>query len=194
MTKELKNEATTNTSFGIWVYIMSDCILFACLFAAYAVLHTETAGGAGSAQLFDRPFVLIETLLLLTSSFTCGLAIVAAKAKKVLWVWTALAATLLLGLAFLGMELNEFSRLIADGHSWQASAFLSSFFTLVGTHGLHVFVGALWLFGLFAHLAIRGLTKETERGILYFSLFWHFLDIVWICLFSLVYLLGSLSV
>jgi cytochrome o ubiquinol oxidase subunit 3 len=171
---------------------MSDCILFACLFAAYAVLHTETAGGPGGVQIFDRSFVLIETLILLTSSFTCGLAIIAAKWKNKLGVWIALLATLGLGLTFIGMEMSEFSRLVAEGHSWRGSAFLSSFFTLVGTHGLHVFIGALWLLGLLAHLAVRGMTKGVERGIMYFSLFWHFLDIVWICLFSLVYLLGSL--
>lgn len=177
---------------GLWVYIMSDCVLFASLFATYAVLHTATAGGPTGAMLFDRHFVLVETLLLLTSSFTCGLALVAARAKSRTGTWVALIATFALGLAFLGMELHEFSALIADGHSWRASAFLSSFFTLVGTHGLHVLLGLLWLLTLLAQLAIRGVTPQTERRITYFSLFWHFLDIVWICVFSLVYLLGSL--
>jgi cytochrome o ubiquinol oxidase subunit 3 len=171
---------------------MSDAILFAALFAAYAVLHTATAGGPGGAQLFDRQFVLVETLLLLTSSFTCGLAVIAARSRSKIGTWLALAATLILGLSFLGMELSEFARLVAEGQNWQQSAFLSSFFTLVGTHGLHVFVGTLWILALFAHLAFRGLTPKTERGIVYFSLFWHFLDIIWICVFSLVYLLGSL--
>lgn len=189
----MKNHDThENVSFGIWVYIMSDCVLFACLFAGYAVLHTQTAGGPGGAELFDRSFVLTETLLLLTSSFTCGLALIAARAKSKLGVWAALAATFGLGLAFLGMELREFSTFIAEGHGWATSAFLSSFFTLVGTHGLHIFVGLLWILTLFAHLAIRGLTVQTSNRIVYFSLFWHFLDIVWICIFSLVYLLGSL--
>jgi cytochrome o ubiquinol oxidase subunit 3 len=171
---------------------MSDCILFAGLFAAYAVLHTATAGGPTASELFDRRFVLIETLVLLTSSFTCGLALIAARAKNSIGVWASLLATLALGLVFLGMEHHEFSALIATGHSWQQSAFLSSFFTLVGTHGLHVFVGTLWLVASFLHLTIRGLTPKTERSIFYFSLFWHFLDIIWICIFSLVYLLGSL--
>lgn len=178
--------------FGLWVYIMSDCILFACLFAAYAVLHTETAGGAGARELFDPSFVLVETLILLTSSFTCGLALIAARWKNAMGAWVALLATFALGLSFLAMELSEFSRLVMEGHGWQTSAFLSSFFTLVGTHGLHVFIGLLWLLAIFAHLLVRGLNKGTERGILYFSLFWHFLDIIWICVFSLVYLLGSL--
>lgn len=180
------------TAFGIWVYIMSDCVLFASLFAAYAVLHTQTGGGAGGMQLFDRQYVLIETLLLLTSSFTCGLALIAARAKNMLGTLAALAATFALGLGFLGMELREFLGLIAEGHGWGTSAFLSSFFTLVGTHGLHIFIGLLWIIALFLHLGIRGLTTQTTHRLFYFSLFWHFLDIVWICIFSLVYLLGSL--
>jgi cytochrome o ubiquinol oxidase subunit 3 len=173
---------------------MSDCILFASLFAAYAVLHNATAIGPSSMQIFDRSFVLVETLVLLTSSFTCGLAVLAAQKKNTFGVWTALAATFILGLTFLGMELHEFGTLIAAGHGWQQSAFLSAFFTLVGTHGLHIFIGALWMIALFVHLAVRGLNEGTSRGVLYFSLFWHFLDIVWICIFSLVYLLGTLSI
>lgn len=180
--------------FGLWVYIMSDCVLFASLFAAYAVLHTQTAGGPPSALLFDPSFVLIETLVLLTSSFTCGLALIASRYRSALGVWLASLATFLLGLVFLGMELHEFSGLIAEGYSWQTSAFLSSFFTLVGTHGLHIFIGLVWMLGLLLHLAIGGLTQATTRRLMYFSLFWHFLDIVWICIFSLVYLLGSFSV
>ncbi len=183
-----------NVPFGLWVYIMSDCILFASLFAAYAVLHTETAGGAGSVELFDRSFVLIETLILLASSFTCGLALIAARWKNIVGVWAGLVATGVLGATFLAMELSEFSSLITEGHGWNQSAFLSSFFTLVGTHGLHVFVGLLWLIALFTYLALRGLTPTMTRRIFYFSLFWHFLDIVWICIFSLVYLVGSLTV
>lgn len=187
-----KHDTHESMSFGIWVYIMSDCVLFACLFAGYAVLHTQTAGGPGGIQLFDRSYVLIETLILLTSSFTCGLALIASRAKSMVGVLAALASTFALGLGFLGMELHEFTRLIAEGHGWGASAFLSSFFTLVGTHGLHIFVGLLWILALAAHLAIRGLNTQTTHRIFYFSLFWHFLDIVWICIFSLVYLLGSL--
>lgn len=187
-----KHDTHENVSFGLWVYIMSDCVLFACLFAAYAVLHTQTAGGPSGMQLFDRSFVLTETLLLLVSSFTCGLALIAARAKSMLGVWAALGTTFVLGLAFLGMELQEFTNLVSEGHGWGASAFLSSFFTLVGTHGLHIFIGLLWILALFAHLALRGLNAQTSQRILYFSLFWHFLDIVWICIFSLVYLLGSI--
>ena len=189
MTHEQKHDSLP---LGLWVYIISDCILFACLFAAYAVLHTETAGGPSSVQLFDRSFVLIETLILLTSSFTCGLALVASKWKNRTLVWISLLATFFLGCAFLAMEMSEFNRLVLEGAGWQRSAFLSSFFTLVGAHGLHVGVGLLWLIAIGIHLVVRGLTAGVSRGIVYFSLFWHFLDIIWICLFSLVYLLGSL--
>ncbi|KND50378.1 MAG: cytochrome o ubiquinol oxidase, subunit III [Parcubacteria bacterium C7867-007] len=187
-----KHHSHEQVHFGLWVYIMSDCILFASLFAAYAVLHTQTAGGPSGMELFDRSFVLVETLILLTSSFTCGLALLAARAKNSVGVWLSLLATFALGAVFLGMELSEFSMLVAEGHSWATSAFLSAFFTLVGTHGLHIAVGLLWLIALFIYLGVRGLTEKTMQRIVYFSLFWHFLDIVWICLFSLVYLLGSL--
>lgn len=182
-----------SVSFGIWVYIMSDCVLFASLFAAYAVLHTEIAGGSSALMLFDRSFVLIETLVLLTSSFTCGLAVLYAQRKNLLGLWLSLGATLVLGLTFLAMELGEFTKLIRDGSGPDTSAFLSSYFTLVGTHGLHVFVGALWILVLLVHLVVRGIQKNTASRLLLFSLFWHFLDIVWICIFSLVYLFGSLT-
>ena len=178
--------------FGLWVYIMSDCILFAGLFAAYAVLQAAPAAGPTAAQIIDRPYVFIETVILLTSSFTCGLALVAARAGRAAATWLALSLTFLLGIAFLGLELHEFAGLIAHGQSWKESAFLSSFFTLVGTHGLHIFVGLLWLVGIFIHLAVRGFSRESASSITYFSLFWHFLDIVWICIFSFVYLFGSL--
>lgn len=187
------NTHTDHVPFGLWVYIMSDAVLFSCLFAAYAVLHSETAGGATAQMLFQPSFVLIETLLLLTSSFTCGLAVLAARSNRVKETWAALIATLLLGLGFVLMEVSEFGRLIAEGHGPQSSAFLSSFFTLVATHGLHVTVGALWLLALLLHLFVRKLAPGTTRGILYFSIFWHFLDIVWICIFSLIYLFGTLS-
>ncbi len=184
---------TTNTALGLWVYIMSDCVLFASLFATYAVLHTEVAAGPSTALLFDMRIVLAETLILLTSSFTCGLAVWAAREKRLRTTWVMLLSTLLLGGLFIGLELREFGALFAEGYSWHTSAFLSSFFTLVGMHGLHVALGLLWLVVLGAHLLMRGLTHKTERGIFYFSLFWHFLDIVWICIFSFVYLFGMLS-
>lgn len=190
MTTHHKNESV---SLGIWVYLMSDCVLFAGLFATYAVLHLETAGGPGALALFDLSFVLTETLLLLTSSFTCGLAVLFARNGNVPAVAGALFATFILGLSFLGMELSEFWKLIAEGHGFQANAFLSSYFTLVGTHGLHIFVGLLWILVLLAHVSIYGSSEKMAHRVLYFSLFWHFLDIVWIFIFTFVYLFGSLS-
>jgi cytochrome o ubiquinol oxidase subunit III len=188
-----KHASDDSVHFGLWVYIMSDCVLFATLFAAYAVLHAETAGGATSVLLFDRSFVLLETLILLISSFTCGLAVLSAKYKNAGGVWAALLATLLLGAAFLALEIGEFAKLLAEGYGWSESAFLSSYFALVGTHGLHILAGMLWILVLLLHLAIRGAKKETANRLVSFSLFWHFLDIVWICIFSFVYLLGTMS-
>ena len=143
-------------------------------------------------ELFDRPFVLAETLVLLTSSFTCGLMSIAAQRRHTGALWMALVATFALGATFIGMELHEFSALVASGHSWQQSAFLSSFFTLVGTHGLHVLLGLVWLLAIALHLLVSGISTANARRIGYFALFWHFLDIIWIFIFSFVYLFGTL--
>jgi cytochrome o ubiquinol oxidase subunit III len=179
-------------SLGLWTYLMSDCVLFASLFATFAALRAATAGGPTGADLFDLDFVLIETLVLLSSSFTCGIALLAAREGRTKTVWIGLLMTLSLGVAFLLMEVTEFQHLIAEGAGPSTSAFLSSFFLLVGTHGLHVFGGLVWLLVILAHLAVRGLTHTTVSRIGLFSLFWHFLDIIWIFVFSFVYLLGSL--
>src|SRR5271170_5469100 len=138
-------EASSKTLFGFWVYLMTDCILFATLFAAYAVLHDNTFGGPSSRDLFSLPYALTETLILLTSSFTCGMTLLAAQknAKDSVMAWFGI--TFLLGICFLGMELSEFIRFVQEGSTWQRSAFLSAFFTLVGTHGLHISVGLLWM-------------------------------------------------
>lgn len=184
-------EADSKTIFGFWVYIMTDCVLFASLFAAYAVLQHNTFGGASGRELFSLPFVLTETLILLTSSYTCGLAVLAARRVNKTQVLTWLAITILLGLSFLGMELNEFHKLAQEGHSWRASGFLSAFFTLVGTHGLHITTGLLWAGVLMQQMWRSGLTRATVRKLTLFSLFWHFLDIVWIFIFSIVYLMGA---
>lgn len=184
------NRANDNITFGFWVYILSDCVLFAGLFATYAVLRGGTFGGPTPGELFSLPFVLVETLLLLTSSFTCGLAVLASHRHKKNWTLGLLALTLILGLSFVGMELSEFSRMVAEGHSWQVSAFLSAFFTLVGTHGLHVTLGALWMLVVMIHIWVRGLGAGTTRKLFLFSLFWHFLDIIWIFIFTFVYLFG----
>lgn len=183
-------ETFSKTIFGFWIYLMTDCVLFATFFATYAVLHNNTDGGPGAELLFHLPFALVETLILLTSSFTCGLAMLAAhsgnKSKVLLWLFV----TFLLGLAFLGMELTEFSNLVAEGNSWKRNAFLSSFFTLVGTHGLHIASGLLWMGVMMAQISFRGITAATMRRLTCLSMFWHFLDIIWIFIFTIVYLMG----
>ncbi len=178
--------------FGFWIYLMSDCVLFAGLFATYAVLGGATFGGPSIADIVRLPFVLTETLLLLTSSFTVGLALLAAHNQKKSLAILGLAITLLLGLSFLWMEVSEFTNLIAEGSGPERSAFLSSFFTLLGTHGLHVALGSLWLLVLMAHIVVKGLSASTIRKLMCFSLFWHFLDIIWIFIFTFVYLMGTL--
>ncbi len=182
------------TTFGFWVYIMTDCVLFATLFAVYAVLHNNTFGGPSGHQLFDLPYVLSETLILLTSSFTCGLAMLSAakgdKNKVLFWF----GLTFLLGASFLGLELREFRHLVVDGDGWRRSGFLSSYFTLVGTHGLHITVGLLWMAVMMVRTWKQKLTESTIRRLTLLSLFWHFLDIIWIFIFTIVYLFGAISV
>lgn len=183
-------EASSKTIFGFWIYIMTDCILFSTLFAVYAVMHTSTFGGPSGRELFSLPAVLAETLILLTSSFTCGLIMLAAHRDDKRWVIVWSMATFLLGFAFLGIELAEFYHLVREGNSWEKSGFLSAFFTLVGTHGLHIISGLIWLAVLMAQIRGRGLVVSTMRRLMCFSLFWHFLDIVWIFIFTIVYLMG----
>ncbi|HMH70382.1 MAG TPA: cytochrome o ubiquinol oxidase subunit III [Candidatus Saccharimonadales bacterium] len=196
MTKLLKKATEVEaledkTHFGFWVYLMTDCILFASLFATYVVLRGNTASGPSGHELFDLPMVLVETLILLTSSFACGLAMLALKRgdKRQLVGW--LAATYVLGVAFLVIELNEFAVLVTEGHGWQQSAFLSAFFTLVGTHGVHITIGLLWLLVLVCVLFKRGFSDKLRRQFVLFSLFWHFLDVIWIFIFTIVYLMGA---
>lgn len=187
------NHKEDTVTFGFWVYLMSDCVLFAGLFATYAVLSGETFGGPSASELFSLSFVLWETLLLLTSSFTAGLALIAARAHNKVLTLGALSMTLALGLTFLGMEVNEFRHLIADGNGPSANAFLSSFFALVGTHGTHIFFGSIWMLVLMAHIAQKGLTHGSMRKLACLALFWHFLDIIWIFIFTIVYLFGALA-
>lgn len=183
-------EATSKVLFGFWIYIMSDCILFASIFATYIVLHGNTFGGPSGKELFEMPYVLIETFLLLISSFTYGLAMQAMykanKSQVMLW----LSITFLLGFGFICMEINEFHHLILEGNGPSRSAFLSAFFTLVGTHGLHVTCGLVWMIMLMLQLNKHGITAITSRKLGCLSLFWHFLDIVWIFVFTIVYLMG----
>ncbi len=181
-----------NTVFGFWLYLMTDCILFACVFATYAVLVNHTAGGPSGKDIFELPYVLGETALLLVSSCTYGFAMIAAhrgfKGQTLAW----LAATFVLGAGFIGMEINEFHHLIAEGFGPDKSAFLSSFFTLVGMHGLHVTAGLVWMIVMMLQVSRRGLTDRNNTRLMCLSLFWHFLDIVWICVFTIVYLMGTI--
>jgi cytochrome o ubiquinol oxidase subunit 3 len=182
------------TIFGFWVYLMSDCVLFATLFATFAVLQHSSFGGVELYDLANLPFVFGETLILLTSSFTVGLSLVAAHAKKKNLSLVLLLITLLLGLTFLGMEMHEFAKLIAEGSGPSESAFLSSFFALVGTHGLHVFLGSIWMAVLILRTLKHGFTESNLRKLTLLSLFWHFLDVIWIFIFTLVYLFGALAI
>ncbi len=191
MTKEHHPE--NGTLLGFWIYLMSDCLIFAVLFATYAVLGRNYAAGPSGADLFDLPLVAVNTGLLLLSSITYGFAMISAQAKKVKPVLAWLAVTGLLGLGFLSLELYEFHHLIQEGAGPQRSAFLSSFFVLVGTHGLHVTFGIIWLVTLMVQVAQRGLGAEMKRRLMCLSMFWHFLDVIWIGVFSFVYLLGVLK-
>jgi len=183
-------EKNAITLLGFWIYLMSDTIIFACLFAVYAVLHNSTFGGPGGREIFDLPFVLTETLLLLTSSFTAGLGTLAAQKRSKRGVLTWFSVSLVLGLTFLSLEMHEFGALIAAGHGPSTSAFVSAYFALVGTHGLHVALGSLWMLVLLIHVARTAVTETMQRRLTMLALFWHFLDIIWILIFTVVYLMA----
>lgn len=186
-------EGTSTTVFGFWVYLMSDCVLFGTLFAVYAVLAPNVAGGPTAAELFELPFVLVETFLLLISSVTFGYGMLAARADRRGAALAWLAVTFAFGAGFLGMELHEFGKFIAEGAGPQRSAFLSGFFALVGTHGLHVASGLVWITVMMTQIVLFGIGETVLRRLMCLSLFWHFLDVVWICVFTIVYLLGALN-
>ncbi|ALS26451.1 cytochrome o ubiquinol oxidase subunit III [Paenibacillus cisolokensis] len=177
-------------TFGFWIFLITDVILFGTLFATYIVLRNNTSGGPTADELFQLPIIIAETFILLTSSFTSGLAVLAMHKglKKALIGW--LAVTWLLGATFIGMEVYEFAHLVHEGATISTSAFLSSFFTLVGTHGLHVSLGLVWMIALMIQLGQRGITAVTKRKVENLSLYWHFLDVVWIFVFTVVYLMG----
>ena len=181
-----------NTIFGFWVYLMSDLLIFATLFVTFVVLSGATNGGPAGKDLFDLSFVAWETALLLLSSLTFGLGMIAMHQKKVGLMFGWLAITWLLGAGFMAMEIWEFNHLIHNGHGPGHSAFLSAFFALVGTHGLHVSSGLIWMIVLMVQIAKNGLTLPNTRRLACLSLFWHFLDLVWIGVFSVVYLSGAL--
>jgi cytochrome o ubiquinol oxidase subunit III len=177
--------------YGFWIFLLSDIIMFSAFFAAYAVLVGETAGGPSGKDLFNLGSVGLETACLLLSSFTCGLASIGARARRGLWFYGAMAVTFVLGAAFLSLEIREFAGMVARGAGPTRSAFLSAFFTLVGCHGLHVTAGLLWLLTMMAQVFAKGYRPDILRRVLCFGLFWHTLDIIWVALFTVVYLMGA---
>jgi cytochrome o ubiquinol oxidase subunit III len=187
-------EADDRTMFGFWVYLMTDLLMFAVLFAVFAVLRNSTNGGPGAVDLLNPDLALAETLLLLTSSFTVGIGMIAAWQRKKDQVMLWFGTTFLLGVAFLGIELYEFYELIHEGHTMQSNAFLSAFFVLLSTHGLHIASGLLWMAIIMVFVAKRGLSRSNVRKLALLSLFWHFLDIVWIFIFTVVYLMPFIGV
>jgi cytochrome o ubiquinol oxidase subunit 3 len=176
--------------YGFWIFLLSDIIMFSAFFATYAVLVGQTADGPSGRDLFDLRNTAIQTACLLLSSFACGIASIGAQAHRGSWFYGAMAATFVLGAAFLGLELREFAGMVARGAGPTRSAFLSAFFTLVGCHGLHVTAGLLWLLTMMAQVFAKGYRADILRRILCFGLFWHTLDIIWVALFTMVYLMG----
>ncbi|MFM5135513.1 cytochrome o ubiquinol oxidase subunit III [Aeromonas rivipollensis] len=184
------HDAGATKVFGFWIYLMSDCILFATLFATYAVLVNGTAGGPAGKDIFELPFVFAETMLLLLSSITFGFGMLAMNKNKVSAVSTWLLVTFILGAGFIAMEIYEFHHLIVNDAGPDRSGFLSAFFTLVGTHGIHVTSGLIWIIVMMVLISKKGLTERNRTRLMCLSLFWHFLDVVWICVFTVVYLMG----
>ena len=188
----LEHHPENSTALGFWLYLMSDCLVFACLFATYAVLGRNYAGGPTGAELFDLPLVAVNTSLLLLSSITYGFSMLEMQHKRLRNTLLWLGLTGILGACFIGFELYEFIHLMHEGAGPQRSGFLTAFFTLVGTHGLHVTFGIVWLITLMAQAGKHGLTAENQRRLMCLSMFWHFLDVVWIGVFTFVYLMGVL--
>jgi len=191
-TPDPHQDVYSKATLGFWMYLMTDCLLFATLFATYAVLRNSTFGGPTSKEIFNLSTAFLETMILLISSVTCGLAVLSALTdnRKAILGW--LGVTFLLGASFLTLELLEFNHLVQEGNNWTRSAFLSSFFTLVGTHGTHIAVGLLWILVMLFQISKAGLTNDTFRRLVIFSMFWHFLDLIWIFIFTFVYLMGVL--
>ena len=177
-------------AYGFWIFLLSDIVMFATLFAGYAVLARATDGGPSGVQLFSQASVAVETACLLASSYTCGLMSLAVKSRRRLGTYFGALVTFALGLAFLALELREFADMIVRGDGPQRSAFLSAFFTLVGCHGLHVTAGLVWLVVMMVQVVLRGFHPTVQRRLACFSLFWHALDIVWVGVFTVVYLMG----
>jgi len=177
-------------AYGFWIFLLSDIVMFAALFASYAVLVHATAGGPTGAQLFNQKTVAIETACLLASSYACGLMSLAINSRRYFRTYLGALTTFALGVAFLALEIREFASMIAIGATPERSAFLSAFFTLVGCHGLHVTLGLIWLVVMMVQVAVMDLDATVQRRLLCFALFWHALDIVWVGLFTVVYLMG----
>jgi cytochrome o ubiquinol oxidase subunit 3 len=191
-TDEHDHEAGGSTLLGFWIYLMSDCLVFAVLFATYGVVGGNFAAGPAPKDLFDLSLVALNTSMLLLSSMTYGFAMLSSYRNKVAATQMWLVVTGLFGAAFLGIELYEFAHMIHEGATPQRSAFLSAFFTLVGTHGLHVTFGIVWLITLLVQIGKHGLNRANARRLACLSLFWHFLDVIWIGVFTFVYLMGVL--
>jgi cytochrome o ubiquinol oxidase subunit III len=189
---EQEHAEGASTLLGFWIYLMSDCLLFAALFATFGVLGSRYAGGPSAGQALELPLVAVNTAMLLLSSITCGFAMLELERGRKAAVQAWLAVTVLFGLAFIGIEIHEFARMVHEGAGPERSAFLSSFFALVGTHGLHVSVGIVWMATLMAQVGRRGLGPENARRLACLSMFWHFLDVIWIGVFTFVYLMGTL--
>jgi cytochrome o ubiquinol oxidase subunit 3 len=190
-TLEHSENNSQKTLLGFWIYLMTDCVLFASFFATYFVLRNNTNGGEPGSELFSLPFIFIETLVLLTSSLTAGISVLALRHKKRSLAISMLIITIILGLTFLTLEIYEFYHLYHDGNSWTFSGFLSSYFSLVGLHGLHIFFGLLWATVLTVFILFKKVQKSELQRLTMWSMFWHFLDIVWIFIFTFVYLMGS---
>ncbi len=193
ITTASEHDHSAIAAYGFWIYLMSDLVMFSALFATYAVLGGNFAGGPGPKELFDLPYVLIETIALLVSSLAFGMTMIAVHNGRQGAAKLGLLVTFALGLFFIILELNEFHHLIAGGHGPERSGFLSAFFALVGTHGLHVFCGLIWLVVMFLQIQMKGFNSHVIGRLTLLSLFWHFLDLVWIGVFSVVYLTGVLS-
>lgn len=189
-TPDPHQDTFSKTLLGFWMYLMTDCILFASLFMTYAVLHNNTFGGPTSRELFSLSSTFFETMVLLFSSVACGMGMLSALNNKKMRILGWFSIAFLLGATFVAIELTEFSQMVQEGNSWSRSAFLSSFFTLVGTHGLHVSIGLLWMAVVMAQVYFTGVNVNTFRRLAVFSLFWHFLDLIWIFIFTFVYLMG----
>lgn len=183
------HDTSSNTIFGFWVYLMTDCVMFATFFAVYAVLHNNTFGGPTAKELLDLRLALAETLILLTSSFTCAVALLSRNTTPKILFWFSL--TFLLGLLFLLLQCIEFNQLISHGHTWKSNAFLSSLFTLLGVHSLHLLAGLLMMIVFLAQLLTRGLTPIVLRRLTCLRIYWQFVYLIWIFTFAIVYLMGA---